>query len=102
MAVDLSAKKVPNDVPERLRARVKRNHRSLQGELLSILEGAAGPRWTVTIQELLARGRARKSVADNPPSLSRLPANWTGRWGVKCDWFRWTTPRLFSLCCSGT
>ena len=58
MTVDLSVKKVADDVAERLRARAKRNHRSLQGELLSILEEAAGPARTVTIQELLARGRA--------------------------------------------
>ena len=57
MAVDLSVKKVPDDVAERLRARAKRNHRSLQGELLSILEEAAGPQRTVTIQEVLERGR---------------------------------------------
>ena len=58
MAVDLSVKKVPDDIADRLRARAKRHHRSLQGELLSILEEAAGPARTVTIQELLARGRA--------------------------------------------
>ena len=52
MPVDLSIKKVPNYVAERLRARAKRNHRSLQGELLSILEEAAGPRKTMTIQEV--------------------------------------------------
>ena len=58
MSVDLSVKKVPDDIAERLRARAKRHHRSLQGELLSILEEAAGSARTVTIQELLARGRA--------------------------------------------
>ncbi len=58
MAVDLSVKKVPDDIAERLRARAKRHHRSLQGELLSVLEEAAGPARTVTIQALLARGRA--------------------------------------------
>ena len=57
MSVDLSVKKVPDDVAERLRARAKRNHRSLQGELLSILEEAAGPTRAVTIREVLERGR---------------------------------------------
>lgn len=57
MSVNLSVKNVPDDVAERLRARAKRNHRSLQGELLSILEEAAGPERTVTISELLERGR---------------------------------------------
>ena len=55
MTVDLSVKKVPDDVAERLRARARRNHRSLQGELLSILEEAAGPCRTVTIQEVFER-----------------------------------------------
>ena len=57
VSVDLSVKKVPDDVAERLRARAKRNPRSLQGELLSILEEAAGPTRAVTIREVLERGR---------------------------------------------
>ncbi len=59
MPVDLSIKKVPDDVAERLRARARQNHRSLQGELLSILEEAAEVRNTTTIEELLERGRER-------------------------------------------
>ena len=59
MPVDLSVKKVPDDVAERLRARAKRNHRSLQGELLCILEEAAKVRTTMTIGQLLERGRER-------------------------------------------
>ncbi len=57
MPVNLSVKKVPDDVAQRLRARAKRNHRSLQGELLAILEEAAGPARTVTISEVLEHGR---------------------------------------------
>jgi plasmid stability protein len=38
MAITLSIKNVPNNVAERLRRRAARHHRSLQGELLSILE----------------------------------------------------------------
>lgn len=41
MPIDLSVKRVPDEIAERLRARAKRNHRSLQGELRAILEGAA-------------------------------------------------------------
>ena len=52
MPVDLSVKKVPDYVAERLRARAKRNHRSLQGELLTILEESVGPLRTRTIQEV--------------------------------------------------
>ena len=40
MAVSLSVKDVPDDVADALRARALRNHRSLQGELLEILESA--------------------------------------------------------------
>ena len=38
MPVSLSIKNVPDDVAERLRQRAKRNHRSMQGDLLYILE----------------------------------------------------------------
>jgi antitoxin FitA len=37
---DLSIKNAPEDVVERLRRRAERNHRSLQGELLAIIEAA--------------------------------------------------------------
>ena len=51
MAVTLSVKNVPNDLARRLRARAARNHRSLQGELLAILEQAAQ---VTTLSELVA------------------------------------------------
>ena len=41
MSVNLSIKDVPDPVAERLRARAARNHRSLQGELMVIVEQAA-------------------------------------------------------------
>jgi plasmid stability protein len=40
MAVNLSIKNVPEELAEQLRARAQRHHRSLQGELLAILEAA--------------------------------------------------------------
>jgi plasmid stability protein len=43
MPVNLSIKNAPDDVVERLRERAKRNHRSLQGELLAIVEEASRP-----------------------------------------------------------
>ena len=49
--VTLSVKNVPLDVAKRLKARAARNHRSLQGELQSILEEAGR---TITIQDLVA------------------------------------------------
>ena len=42
MAVNLSVKNVPNELAELLRQRAARNRRSLQRELLSILEAAVG------------------------------------------------------------
>lgn len=44
MPVSLSVKDVPDDLAEALRERARRNHRSLQGELLDILESAVQPR----------------------------------------------------------
>lgn len=43
MSVNLSIKDVPDDVAERLRERAQRNHRSLQGELMAIVEAAVPP-----------------------------------------------------------
>jgi hypothetical protein len=42
MPVNLSVKNVPDDLAERLRRRAAGNRRSLQQELLSILDAAAG------------------------------------------------------------
>ena len=41
--MNLSIKNVPEDIVEPLRNRARRNHRSLQGELLAILEQAVAP-----------------------------------------------------------
>ena len=41
--LNLSIKRVPEDVVERLRERARLNHRSLQGELMSILEESVRP-----------------------------------------------------------
>jgi plasmid stability protein len=44
MDVSLSVKNVPEELADALRERAARNHRSLQGELLHILETAVRPR----------------------------------------------------------
>jgi plasmid stability protein len=49
--VTLSIKNVPADMAERLRTRAARNHRSLQGELMAILEEASR---VLTIEDLAA------------------------------------------------
>lgn len=51
MPVNLSIKNVPDDFVEGLRERAKRNHRSLQGELMAILEESLGPR-RLTVEAL--------------------------------------------------
>jgi plasmid stability protein len=56
MAVNLSVKNVPDEIAEKLRERARRNHRSLQGEILALLEEAALPR-KLTIEEAYARIR---------------------------------------------
>jgi plasmid stability protein len=42
--ISFSIKSVPNDLARELRARAARNHRSIQGELMDILEQALRPR----------------------------------------------------------
>lgn len=42
MATNLSVKNVPEALAAKLRERAERNHRSLQGELMAILEQALG------------------------------------------------------------
>lgn len=56
MAVTLSVKNVPEKLAERLRQRAARNHRSLQGELMAILEDATRP--GLTIDDLAERVKA--------------------------------------------
>lgn len=57
MARSLSIKGVPEELLERLRERAQRHHRSLQGELMAILEETLQPR-KITIQELRESARA--------------------------------------------
>ena len=52
----LSIKNVPEEVVARLRAQARQHHRSLQGELLAILEDATTPS-RLTVRELGERMR---------------------------------------------
>jgi plasmid stability protein len=49
---NLSIKNVPDRLMERLRARAQRNHRSLQGELMTILEDTVGAEETEALGTL--------------------------------------------------
>ena len=53
MPVNLSIKNVPDEVADRLRRRAARAHRSLQGELMAILEQAAWEEGRLTPAEAL-------------------------------------------------
>lgn len=55
MPVSLSIKNVPDEVVERLRERAKRNRRSLQGELLDVIERAAADPPFLSAREAYAR-----------------------------------------------
>jgi plasmid stability protein len=57
MAVSLSIKNVPNQVVARLRARAARNRRSLQGELLDLIERAADEVPTISARAVYDRIR---------------------------------------------
>ena len=57
MPVNLSIKNAPDDVVKRLKERAERHHRSLQGELMAILEEAAGASRRLTPDEVLAKVR---------------------------------------------
>jgi plasmid stability protein len=59
MSVNLSIKNVPDEVAERLRRRAEGSHRSLQGELLTILMAAAG-----RVGRRLSLEEARERVAE--------------------------------------
>ena len=66
MAVNLSIKNVPEAMAAKLRDRAERNHRSLQGELMAILENAA-------IEPNV--GRANASGASYEIQASPAPVN---------------------------
>ena len=67
MAVNLSVKGVPDEIAERLREQARRNHRSLQGELMAILEESVMRR-PISVQEL---NRRVKKLGLRTPSEAR-------------------------------
>jgi plasmid stability protein len=52
----MSLKNVPDDIMDKLRKRAKRHHRSLQGELMAILEEAVSPA-RLTVDQVESRLR---------------------------------------------
>jgi len=78
MPVNLSIKNAPDHVVQRLRERAQRNHRSLQGELLAIIEGAVSEDRRLTPAEVLAEVR-RLGLKSPPDSVLIIRAARDGR-----------------------
>jgi len=57
MPVDLSIKRVPDHLAQRLRERAAKNHRSLQGELMAILEEHVALEDRLTVAQLIEINR---------------------------------------------
>lgn len=78
MATNLSIKNAPDEVVQRLKERAARHHRSLQGELLAILEEAVREPPVLTIDQVLAEVR-RLGLATPSESATMLRADRDGR-----------------------
>ncbi len=65
MPVNLSIKNAPDNVVQRLRERAERHHRSLQGELMAIIEAAVREERPATPAEVL---KAIRSLGLQTPS----------------------------------
>ncbi len=62
---NLSIKDVPEDLAEFLRQRAARNHRSLQGELMAIIEAAA--------QKDMVAGKSKLREPESPAYAAKRP-----------------------------
>ncbi len=65
MPVNFSIKNVPDELAEKLRERAQRNHRSLQGELMAILEWAVKGSQRLTPSELVREVRAEGYASED-------------------------------------
>jgi plasmid stability protein len=72
MPVSLSIKNVPDDVVERLRERASQNRRSLQCELLHIVETAAAEPTFLTVDEVYERAKRLKLPKGGPRSVDMI------------------------------
>ena len=85
MPVNLSIKDVPEDIADRLRARAARNHRSLQGELMLLIEQAAAEAPAAAPHTAkLATGAATGASSDAATGASSDAA--TGGSGLHRGW----------------
>ena len=72
MPINLSVKNVPETLAKKLRERAERNHRSLQGELMAILEAAANEPHVVRANAGAPRYEAESTTALADSLLDRL------------------------------
>ena len=70
MPVNLSIKNVPDNLADELRRRAARNHRSLQGELMAILEESVSRERPLRVEEILAQ--VRKIGLQTPSESARF------------------------------
>jgi plasmid stability protein len=75
MPVNLSIKNAPDDVVQRLRERAAKNHRSLQGELLAIIEDAISPGKISPLQLLAELRSANFRTDDDSVDIIRADRN---------------------------
>jgi plasmid stability protein len=78
MPVNLSIKNAPDHVVQRLRRRAERRHRSLQGELVAIIEAAAREEQPATPADVLAEVR-RLGLRTPSESAALIRADRDGR-----------------------
>jgi antitoxin FitA len=72
MTASLSIKNVPDEVVKRLRARAARNRRSLQGELLDLIERAVDDVPTLSAREVYERiGKLNLPAGENSTDIIR-------------------------------
>ena len=72
VAVNLSIKNVPDELATTLRRRAARNHRSIQGELMAILEEVLGSRPPLDAKRILSKVRKLKlTTADQATRMIR-------------------------------
>jgi antitoxin FitA len=73
MPVNLSIKNVPDELAEQLRRRARRSHRSLQGELMAILEASVhGPEPLTPFEVLeVSRGLTLSAKEDSVEMIRR-------------------------------
>jgi plasmid stability protein len=73
MPVNFSIKNVPDDLADALRRRAEENHRSIQGELMAILESALA-RPELTPGEVVAQVRAL-GLSTPPDAVAMIRAD---------------------------